>query len=374
MVQGRALDVTEARLRAAIIARRDDQPLVPGHALEPALSLLAARRGAAFSEYDGNLSALAGAELVPRGGVSPTSLERYAACGMSYFLYAILRLRPPEEPEDRDTITPLDRGNLVHGVLDSFFRARQAEGRPGVGEDWGQADHAELLRLLEEHLEDARQRGRTGLDVYAGHDARRIRADLLTFLEKDSEFRRETGAQPVALEHYVEQQAFGLTLRGYADRIDRTPDGRRAWVIDYKTGRSEYYKDIGSETDPVMGGTKLQLPVYLAAVADAAEAQALYWFITSAGGFEQKAFANSPANLERYNQTLAAILAGVRSGSFPAIPGEEDTRPGRSFENCTYCDFTRLCSVRRDDELQSKGQDPDLRIWAEVGRAARGDP
>ena len=27
-----------------------------------------------------------------------------------------------------------------------------------------------------------------------------------------------------------------MRLRGRVDRIDRTPDGKRAWVIDYKSG------------------------------------------------------------------------------------------------------------------------------------------
>ena len=34
----------------------------------------------------------------PRGSVSPTSLEHYAACGLRYFLDSVLRLRPPDEP------------------------------------------------------------------------------------------------------------------------------------------------------------------------------------------------------------------------------------------------------------------------------------
>jgi hypothetical protein len=374
MLTGPALDRTEARLRAALIARRDAVTLAPDHPLQPALRLLAARHGTAFSEYDGNLGALAGDSLISRSGVSPTSLEHYASCGMRYFLNSVLRLRPPEEPEDRDTIDPRDRGTLVHDVLDRFFRERHDQGRPAVAEPWDDADRAEVLRLLESGLEEARRRGRTGLDVFAGHERRRLRADLLTFLERDAEFRLETGARPAAFEYRIpETEVEGIALRGIVDRIDRTPDGRKAWVIDYKTGRTDYYKDIGSDADPVMGGTKLQLPVYLAAVADAEEASALYWFITSAGEFRRIEFANTPANLQRYRETLSSILDGIRAGAFPAIPGEEDTRPGRSFQNCAFCDFTRVCSVRRDDELQTKGNDAALRPWAAVGRTARGE-
>jgi hypothetical protein len=75
----------------------------------------------------------------------------------------------------------------------------------------------------------------------------------------------------------------------------------------------------------------------------------------------------------RYQRTLSAILAGVRAGAFPAVPGEEDGRPGRSFQNCSFCDFHRLCSTRRDDEYESKRGDGASQGWAAVGRAALGE-
>ena len=374
MLQGPALDVSEARLRAAVIGRQHGSGVATDHPLQPAMRLLGRRHSQAFSEYDGNLGALAGEELVPSGSVSPTSLEHYATCGMRYYLNAVLRLRPPEEPEDRDTIDPRDRGTLVHEVLDRFFRSRLDAGRPDVGEPWNDDDRAHLLDLLEEQLEDARGRGRTGLDVFAEHERRRLRADLLTFLDKDTDFRLDSGSQPVAFEYRIPAVPFDdLMLRGVADRIDRTPDGRRAWVIDYKTGRPDSYDKVGSAEDPVVGGTRLQLPVYLTAVEDAQEAKAVYWFVSSAGGYAQREFANTPENLERYRKTMRSILAGVRAGSFPAVPGEEDTRPGYSFKNCSYCEFDRLCSVRRDDELQAKGADPALRPWSSVAPTARGE-
>jgi RecB family exonuclease len=228
-----------------------------------------------------------------------------------------------------------------------------------------------LTRLLDETFEEARRRGRTGLDVFAAHELRRMRADLVRFLEKDSEFRFENGCSPVAIECAIpETDVAGLRLRGFADRIDRTPDGRKAWVIDYKTGSLRSYKGITPD-DPLAGGSRLQLPVYLAAVPDAAEPRAFYWFITSAGGFERIEYAATAQNHERYQQTLAAILHGVRSGAFPAHSGEEGPF---GFENCGYCDFTRLCSVRRDDEFEAKREEIEAGSWWAVGVVARGGP
>ena len=373
MLTGQPVDLSEARLRGAVLARRDNLTLPSAHTLRRPLDLLGLRKSNVFSEFDGNLSSLPGDDLVPQRGVSPTSLEYYAACGMRYYLQSVLRLRPPEEPEDRDTIDPRDKGTLVHEVLDDFFKRQHERGRPAVGEAWNDADRAELMALFDAELERTRLRGRTGLDVYASHEARRLRAELVTFLDHDTEFRRTTGAQPVAFEYAIPEREYaGIRMRGYVDRIDATPDGHAAWVLDYKTGSPRSFEKITGD-DPLAGGTKLQLPVYLAAVPDASEVHALYWFISSNGGFAQKEFDATAANRELFERTLESIIAGLRAGAFPPVPGEEDTRPQGTFENCMYCDFTRLCSTRRADELESKRAHANIDAWSAVGRIARGE-
>jgi len=364
------VDASEVRLQAAVLHRSRGRDPGPESPLYRPLLLLRARHGPRFSEYDGNLSALAGDALVPRGSVSPTSLELYAACGLRYFLNGILRLRPPEEPEDRDTFDPRDRGSLVHEVLEEFYRRQLEDGRPRPGEPWTANDRDLLLSMFEGRLEAWTSRGRAGLDVFAEHQRRRLRSDLVAFLDADSVFRAETGAVPVGLELRIpETQIAGLSLRGFVDRIDRTPDGRRAWVIDYKTGRADGYEKVGSDDDPLVGGTKLQLPVYLAAAADAEDVRALYWFVSAEGNFRQIEFPAVEPKLERFRATLAAVLDAVRAGIFPAVPGDEGPA---GFANCRYCDFDRLCSRRRDDEFVRKQEDPSLRPWFRVGEAALG--
>ncbi len=373
MLTGSATDVTEARLRDAVVARRDRVPASDSHPLHRALDLLKARHGDAFSEFDGNLSLFTGGDLVPSRGISPTSLEQYAACGMRYYLNSVLRLRPPEDPQDRDTIDPRDKGTLVHQVLDTFLKAQQSRGRPGVNEAWTDTDREDLLAVFEAALNATRQRGRTGLDVFAAHESRRLRAELATFLDRDTDFRLETGARPVAFEQAIPEQDYGgIRLRGIVDRIDMTLDGRKAWVLDYKTGSLRSYEAM-KDDDPLGGGTKLQLPVYRFAVPEAEEVRAFYWFISSAGNFERKEFDPNPENMARFESTLGAILTGVRAGAFPSVPGEEDSRPDRSFENCSLCPFTRICTVRRADEFESKSADPAIDTWYAVGRIARGE-
>ncbi|HEX5142040.1 MAG TPA: PD-(D/E)XK nuclease family protein, partial [Dehalococcoidia bacterium] len=371
ILTGRPVDVTEMRLRTSVVARREGRPAHAGHPLSRALAMLTARRGAAFSAFDGNLAELGGDDLIPSGAVSPTSLEYYATCGFRYYLRSVLRLHPPDEPDDRETIDPLERGSIVHNTLDEFFKLQLGRGRPAVNEPWNEADRVELLDILERHLDEARQRGKTGLDVFAEHERRRLRADMSAFLDKDTEFRFETGARPDGFEVPLpEVEVAGLRMRGYVDRIDRTEDGKKAWVIDYKTGSISSYEGM-KDDDPLMGGTKLQLPVYLAAV-QGADATPLYWFISGAAGFARKEFRTTPENLQRFDETLAAILDGLKRGVFPPVSGDADDFFG-GWKNCQWCDFKRLCSRRRDDEFEAKKDDPTLAPWLRVGATARGE-
>jgi hypothetical protein len=96
----------------------------------------------------------------------------------------------------------------------------------------------------------------------------------------------------------------------------------------------------------------------------------MYWFITQRGGFEQASYVEDPEKRARFEATLQAILAAVRGGAFPAIPSDEDEWRG-GFENCTYCDFDRICSRRRDLEYQAKAVDPATAPWSAVGEAAK---
>jgi hypothetical protein len=270
-------------------------------------------------------------------------------------------------------IDPAERGTLVHAALQAFFQEQAARGRPRVGEAWTAADAERLLVLLDERLAEARARGATGLDVYAELDRETVRADLVAFLEEDSAFRAQTGAVPVAFEAPIpETVVANVSLRGFVDRIDRTPDGRQAWIIDYKTGSARPYKDGASSADPFSGGARLQLPVYVLAAKDAESVTALYWFITRRGEFEQIEYTPTAANGARFEATLTTLIDGLRSGAFPAVPGEEDDFYG-GFTNCHYCDFDRICSRRRIYELREKLDDPAILPWLHIGRVARGE-
>lgn len=368
-LRGPVIDSGELAVRQAVNARREGLAIEAHHERARALEMLRARRGDRFTEWDGNLSSMADAEWLPlHQKTSPTSLETYAVCGYRYFAKSVLHLNFVEEPDERAMMDAAARGSLIHDVLEEFFIAQQKRGRPQPDEAWSAADAEELMSILKRHLDGAELKGLRGLPIYAVHEARSIRADLKAFLDADTEFRRSTGAVPHAFEHYIpEQEIAGVTLRGRVDRIDRTPDGAHAWVIDYKTGK----KDDGLndlENDPLLGGTKLQLPTYIAA-ADAHSVTALYWFITQRGGFERVMYTPTPEREARFRNTVEAIMGGVHAGAFPAVPGDDDDWRD-SFKNCGFCDFDRICARRRDGEYEHKRLDAAMASWHNVGVTA----
>jgi ATP-dependent helicase/nuclease subunit B len=374
LLAGIPIEASDVSVREAVLQKRSALPVEAGHPLHSALLMLRARRGSGFTEWDGNLAGVDDPGwLALTATVSPTSLENYATCGFRYLGRSLLRINVVEEIEERETMDPAERGTLIHDVLDKFFREKQAEGRPRVNEAWTAADAQRLLAILDGSLGEARARGRTGLDLYASYEARNIRADLVAFLERDTDFRRATGAVPTKFEVSVpEVEIAGVRLRGYADRIDETPDKRAAWVIDYKSGSVRPFEGLKNPADPLLGGTKLQLPVYLTAAPAGSSQTGVYWFITRRADFVQYEYHPTPENQERFSQTLRAIVDGIASGAFPAVSGEEDERYG-GFANCSYCDFNRLCSRRRDNEISAKLGDGRLAPWLAVGQKARGE-
>jgi hypothetical protein len=369
MLRGPETDRAEQQVRQAILLKRDGSLIDAGHPAWRAVSLLRRRRSRQFTEWDGNLSELSdSAWLELQRAVSPTSLENYSTCGFRYLCRSLLRLNAVEEPEEREMMDPAARGTLVHTALDRFFKEAAAGGRPQAGERWTPADRERLLAIAEEELQIARDRGLTGLDVYGRHETRTVRADLSRFLDEDEQFRTLTGAVPVHFEEAIpETEIAGVRLRGRVDRVDITPDGHRAWVIDYKTGSAREFKE--GETDLLLGGRKLQLPTYLAVVPDVPDAKAMYWFITRKGEFRRVVYEPTPERQLRFQNTLEAIVRGIRSGAFPAFSGEENDFWG-GYDNCGFCDYDRICSRRRDQEFDWKSEDAAMQPWLAVGEAA----
>lgn len=358
-------------------------PLAATGILAGALQAARGRYSPHFSEWNGNLSAAAGGPELAGGlsgqVLSPTGLERWATCPFSYFLGQQLRLSAQDRPEDLYTISPLEQGSLVHDILEKFIRqARENHTLPPPGQEWRDTDKAALREIAEKAFQAAAGRGITGRPLLWRMAQADIMDDLMVFLEKDAELRANFGVSPAR-----EEAGFGIAgdtaeswaaaayslpdgseirFRGVIDRVDLSPDGKAALVLDYKSGSPSRYAALGQ--DAIDRGKRLQLSIYSLAARQALGAEvavrAAYWFVSSRGGFQwlpaEPVSIDDPAARERFDQGIAAIAAGIRGGVFPANPGPWEYNPilGKANgNNCHYCDFDALCPARRANLWQN---------------------
>ena len=348
--------------------RVDTHPLAKVGDLARSFRLRTGRYSARFTEWDGNVAAAAQgsryASRLARAVHSPTSLERWARCPFSYFLGGILRVGSTEKPEDNHSITPLERGSLIHEILERFIRDVSEDGTmPLPRESWNSRHRSALRRIAEEALMDAEARGVTGKPLMWDLESEDILNDLDTFLERDTDMRHRFGVSPLGAETAfgmgsdswpdalcILQDGTRIRFRGVIDRVDIAPNRDRAIVIDYKTGSARPY--AGLEDDPTDMGRRLQLSVYALAAQQAlgedVDVRAAYWFVTGRAGFaiapKEPVEGSSAPVKARLSQVVTSVVSGIRNGVFPANPGKETWR---GYENCSFCDFNSLCPSRR---------------------------
>ena len=370
-----------------------DHPFAAEGVLAASMSLSAARFGRRFTEWDGNLSA-AGAdfgEMLTGRPLSPTSLERWAKCPFSYFLGTVLRLSAEDSPEDIYEISPLERGLLIHNVLEEFIEVAEREGSlPAPQEEWTTHHRVGLRRIAARQFADAEAKGVSGKAVMWQVARDEILIDLDAFLDADLRMRRQFGVSPMLAEVEFGISRYGwqpavLTLpdgtqvsfRGKIDRVDADSARSRALVLDYKTGGSYSYRNL--KDDPIDRGQRLQLAIYSLAARQAlgerADVSAAYWFVTSGGKFElvpaQPVNIEDEGVMERFSEGISTIVGGIRQGLFPANPGPGDPDNSNNRQtNCRFCDFKTLCPSRRDVQWQFKSRAPQLSDYLQL---AEGD-
>ncbi len=373
---GEAVGADDADLRALDAAVRagaapGTDPIVTAHpARLRAYEQEAVRRTFALTEWYGrvgSLDAFLGRERRP---LSPTSLERYAQCPFKYLMESVLKVQEYERPEESDTITPRDRGSLMHAILERFIR--DARPRRDPADAWDAADARFLDDVMRDEFAEAEAMGRTGQPLLWELEQRRIRRTLTRFLTVDSARRRAGDSLPQRVE-----LAFGmgaddsqpaiaipiadgraLELRGLIDRVDISRDGHVVSVYDYKSGRQAHLRKLTGD-DPVLHGTTLQLPIYAQAALEATgatTARVAYWLLDA--DHRQFGYEVGPPQVEALHAAVATIAAGIEDGLFPPRPGPAQQE---TFANCRFCAYDRVCTPDRDRIWVQAAHDEELR-------------
>jgi RecB family exonuclease len=354
--------------------------------------VIGGRRSHRFTRFDGNLHGLPVPSPVATI-TSPTRLERWASCPFAHLVEDILGAAPVENPEEAFEMTPLEKGSLIHKVLEDFVvhvLALPVTERPRPSTPWSAEHHALIEQLGAERCDEWEAQGLTGRPIFWRRDRRRILADLHEFLRCDDRRRASRGASPIAAELGFgfrdpgEGEAVGFPLddgrillfRGRADRLDLAADGT-LYVADYKTGKLASGYSAITDDDPIVRGTKLQLPVYgLAARAHHGDASAPvhaeYWFVTRNGGFKDKGYDVTGDVLARTSTTLTTIVTGIEDGIFPAHP--EAGGSTAIFVRCHSCDPDGLGTVELRQHWARKRHDPLMARYAELAEPLASHP
>jgi ATP-dependent helicase/nuclease subunit B len=371
-VRHTAFPATDQEYRLRLGARRAADEVT-----ERGSAVVRARRSATFTRFDGNL---AGLDLVSPVDetVSSTRLESWATCPFAYFGQRLLGVEPVEDPEQQLQMSALDRGALVHEVLERFVAdviARPPARMPAPDDDWGADDRALLRRITEQVCDDYQARGLTGRPVFWRRDRAQLLALADRFLDDDTAWRRRDRTRPIAAEFgFGLDPAHGpvelalhdgrvLRFRGSADRIDAADDGRLV-VLDYKTGKPDDYRPL-SPDNPDLGGTRLQLVVYAPAARAAARrpgapVRAQYWFVSDRGGFARHGYDVDDGVLDRVVTTLGTIVDGIERGVFPPHPDDRF----KPWVVCPYCDPDGMGVAELRRQWDRERADPTIEPYA----------
>ena len=199
---------------------------------------------------------------------SASRLEMYGFCPMQYFLNHILRVPQPESFEG--DLTSLERGNLIHDILFTFYST--------LKENKQTAQPLQHRALLFEIAQEAiAQLPFSGyfweLEKQKLFGAADKKGLLDTFLENEQEQIEANGFIPTYFEYDFGGQRHSkisltgnsgkINLRGRIDRIDVNAENQ-AQIIDYKTGKSSASRNQLE----VLEGISLQIPLYLLALQE----------------------------------------------------------------------------------------------------------
>jgi CRISPR/Cas system-associated exonuclease Cas4 (RecB family) len=358
--------------RAALSALAREEPQL----LNGPLSYDESRWLPRLTRFDGRLSdpalvrRVAGTVGPAAGPVSASGLEEYAKCPYLFYLRRVMGLVAWEEQEIPLALDPLERGQLVHAILEKFLSER-------TGEVFAAASMEELQTALLAHarpaLDDACPAGMP--DLLWDIEREALERLLRNWVEFEKA-RLGSGLLPAYLElpfgkfspkeSYAELRLKAgeheFIFRGRIDRIDLARDGKQARVIDYKTGNLP--KPMEKELRPLlMAGERMQVAIYRCALS-------LLDGLKQVGGIEGEYLHLQPKDgavvecafdeeqlkeaCSRLPQVLEILGDGIERGVFFARTNGTVRPDG----HCKYCDYLTICGKDRGQREERKAVDP----------------
>jgi exodeoxyribonuclease-5 len=269
-------------------------------------------------------------------------LKAQALCPAWAFYRYRLGARPLDEPVEG--LDAMDRGTLLHRVMEKFFAGRSQSALAAMGE--AQRHEAIGKAVAEAFAEFDGEREERLPPRFAALEQARLGALLAQWLPLEL-------ARPVPFAVAASEKAGTVDIEGIAielrtDRIDELEDGRRL-IIDYKTGKPD---TKGWEGERL---AEPQLPVYATQTgADGvvfARVRADECGFVGWGGDKDlvdgvKAV-DWPATLDAWRASLATVAREIRAGHAAATFADE--------RDLAYCEVLPLLRLP-EAKLQREGQ------------------
>jgi ATP-dependent helicase/DNAse subunit B len=335
------------RLRALARLAADDAQGARALALANGWERQLERAVSAFDRRTALSSPAALGLLGAREAFAVSDLERMAGCSSAWFVERYLRPGAIDKEIDR-----MMRGSILHAALQRFY-AQLPSALPGAE------------RVTSENVEEAVALMRACVAA-AVESGMRIDADDLDRRELEQGLQRDL--EQLVRDEAVERSPFvprrlevsfrdyelepGVVVTGKIDRVDVDPMSARGIVVDYKSGHA-------SSASEILGGDKLQLPLYLLVLRDRLGLEPMGGVYVSVGGGRRRRgilrggddavpgfAAGDYVEPEVFDDALAAardtavgLVERIRRG---------DVRHDPTNGECpAWCDLWRICRKRR---------------------------
>lgn len=306
---------------------------------------------------------------------SASTLQKYIACPVQFYYYAVKGLYKPDEV--KDTLDASMLGTVCHDTLEAIY-CSEAELRDNADfdkreSDWNKKPHMDFI--TEEYLSrwlspenihvvqekiDSLIRHKTGCEVLEGEnliDSRLALKFVSAVMERDMEIIRKNG-RPIrilGLELPCKAVINGFDFKGFIDRLDDIGDGFRR-VVDYKTG-SDNPRILDMSEDPSATAGKifkeschheykaaLQYYVYDRMVdsEDGVRTENSMYAMNDIFLHPVKAYPESAAFDDAVSDNLDELFTRMTD---PAVPF---TRTA-DMNTCKYCDYCMYCGKNTQD-------------------------
>lgn len=321
-----AISLEERRRADPERTRPDDQ--LSGH-IRRALSIERWRELSAFQdEHDG----ITGRGLDASARVwSASQLTSFGQCRFQWFSHYILGIE--DDGEQPAELTARQYGQLLHRTLELALEGLPDEISSGEVREWA-------LSRLQESLDAAADDPDNPLCKFPAWPAQRHQ--ILNRLQEAIRSEHFLAKEATVIGNEERFDAFwrGLRVRGWIDRLDRTPQGIE--MIDYKTGR---YFPRGANDGSGRLKLDLQLPIYIEAAG-----QQLFPGQRVTGRYYSL---STRKNLVRRQTDQSDRLDGfVGSVRQKLAEGDFAVAPDVAGQACEYCELEMVC--RRGQRLGRK--------------------